>query len=80
MLVWVSWWLPFLGILVLEHLKDAFRPKEYYNGKIHGISPTYDFLTDNADWLILFVLVLSFLYIGLVITRHFRKWMALPEE
>ncbi|MBS1611237.1 MAG: hypothetical protein JST49_00290 [Bacteroidetes bacterium] len=80
MLVWVSWWLPFLGILVLEHLKDAFRPKEYYNGKIHGISPTYDFLTDNADWLILFVLVLSFLYIGWGITRHFRTWMALPEE
>lgn len=82
-LVWFTWWFMFIGFLICAQLLYIYQPEYVPNG--HGGStmvsnPVYDFITDYKLELAFANTVVSFFVIGLVLSRLYRKWMALPDE
>ena len=83
MLVWVTWWLLYAGLIVyaiLLHIYEPQRIEDTTGAYTYTSNPTYDFLKEHATAIGAAYMLFTFLYIAFVLTRHYRKWMALPEE
>lgn len=83
LLVMVTWGSVPLLWVVYGLLKEIYEPIGIAgeDGVItYTSSPFHDFLVQNAVQIGYAICIVIFLYIGFVFTRHYRKWMALPEE
>ncbi len=76
-LVWFTWCLPYVGLLIWAYLCEIHRPYYYDNIQRDAI---YDFLTDQHAWIFAANFVLSFLLVGLLVAKNFKTWMAMEEE
>lgn len=82
-LIWFTWWQLYIGLIVYSLLEEVYRPHEVLgpDGKFHMTpSPFYDFLQHYDAHIAAGYMLFTFLFIGLVLSRNYRKWMALPEE
>jgi hypothetical protein len=83
LLTWFTWWLLYIGVFAYLLLLRVFRPETMANPDgtyTTTPSPAYDFLQEHRIVIGAAYMLFVFLYTGLVLSRHYRKWMASPEE
>ena len=82
-LVWFTWSLPFLGLVLYALLAELFRPITTYGPGGESIvqsNPTYDFLTAHHSGIMLVYLVVLFFYTATLLPLNYTRWMGMAEE
>lgn len=83
MLIWVTWWLLYVGVIlygILQHIYEPEQIRDATGNYTYVSNPMFDFLKDYGVQIAAVYMLFTFFYIAFVLTRHYRKWMALPEE
>ncbi|MCW3125601.1 MAG: hypothetical protein JWO03_1259 [Bacteroidetes bacterium] len=75
-LVWLTWMVPFQGLIILEFIKSLFT----YDSHLQKYPPQYYWIQDNYSAILLVYLLVAFIYSITLLSALYRRWQSMPEE